>query len=211
MSENNLYPALQQYAGSLVLNFDHIPEYRKTDLSKVADYISDHLSKNALAKLIFICTHNSRRSHMGQIWAQTAAFYFGIEGIRTFSGGTEATAFNPNAVKAMTDAGFDIQSNGKSDNPVYRVRFANDQEPMQVFSKKYDDKENPQEDFCAIMTCSDADENCPIIPGATLRIPITYEDPKAYDDTPGEAKAYADRCHQIGTEMFYTFNRVSKM
>ncbi len=209
MREKKLFPALQQYAGSFISKFDHIPENRKKDLCKVADYISYHLAGNAVAKLTFICTHNSRRSHMGQIWAQTAAYYFGIEAVRTFSGGTEATAFNPNAVKAMADAGFDIKSDGKSDNPVYKVSFTHDQVPMQVFSKKYDDKVNPQEDFCAIMTCSDADENCPFIPGATLRIPITYEDPKAYDNTPDKAKAYAERCYQIGTEMFYIFDRAS--
>lgn len=210
MSEQKLYPALQQYAGSFIAEFDQIPGNRKKDLSKVADYINEHLAGNDPAKLTFICTHNSRRSHMGQIWAQTAAYYFGIEGIRTFSGGTEATAFNPNAVKAMADAGFEIISDGNPDNPVYNVRFANDREPMQVFSKTYDDEINPREDFCAIMTCSDADENCPFIPGATLRILITYEDPKAYDNTPDEAKAYAERCYQIGIEMFYIFDKVKR-
>jgi protein-tyrosine-phosphatase len=208
MSEKKLYPALQQYAGSFMAEFDHIPGDRKNDLTKVADYIIKELAENSQAKLTFICTHNSRRSHMGQIWAQTAAYYYGIEGIRTFSGGTEATAFNPNAVKAMADAGFKIKPDGNPDNPVYNISFADHQEPMQVFSKKYDDGTNPREDFCAIMTCSDADENCPFIPGATLRIPVTYEDPKAFDHTPDEAKAYAERCYQIGTEMFYLFDQV---
>ena len=208
MNKQKLYPALQKYAGSFMAEFDQIPDKRKKDLSKVSDYITDHLAVNTLAKLTFICTHNSRRSHMGQIWAQTAACYYGIRGIRTFSGGTEATAFNPNAVKAMVDAGFEIKSDGNPDNPVYKVSFAYDQEPIKVFSKKYDDDSNPREDFCAIMTCSDADENCPFIPGATLRIPITYEDPKAYDNTPEEAKAYAERCYQIGAEMYYIFDTV---
>lgn len=208
MSKKELYPALQQYAGSFMPDFIHIPENRKIDLTKVADYIANHLTDNNEAKLTFICTHNSRRSHMGQIWAQTAAYYFGITGVRTYSGGTEATAFNPNAVKAMADAGFIIKSDGNPDNPVYNISFASDQEPIKVFSKKYDNESNPREDFCAIMTCSDADENCPFIPGATLRIPITYEDPKAYDNTPDQAKAYADRCYQIGTEMFYIFDKV---
>jgi protein-tyrosine-phosphatase len=206
----NLIQDLQVLPRYLVEDFDNISEARRRELNKVAEYISDQLSETGISKLTFICTHNSRRSHMAQIWAQTAAYYFGIEGVRTFSGGTEATAFNPNAVKAMAGAGFEIHSDGKPDNPVYEVRYAHDQEPMQVFSKKYDDEVNPQEDFCAIMTCSDADENCPFIPGATLRIPITYEDPKVYDHTPGESKAYAERCYQIGREMFYIFDKVRK-
>lgn len=208
MSKGKLNPALSNYVGSFIAQYDHIPEIRKKDLTKISDYVNNHLAGNNLAKLTFICTHNSRRSHMGQIWAQTAAYYYGIEGIMTFSGGTEATAFNPNAVRAMTDAGFEIKSDGNPDNPVYQVSFAYGCKPMQVFSKKYDHETNPHEDFCAIMTCSDADENCPFIPGATLRIPITYEDPKAFDNTPEKDKAYAERCFQIGTEMFYLFNNV---
>lgn len=208
MSENKLYPALQEYAGSFMEHYKDIPESRKRELAKVAEFISDRLEDNSKARLTFICTHNSRRSHMGQIWAQTAAYYFEIEGIQTFSGGTEATAFNPNAVNAMAEAGFDIESDGNPENPVYSVSYTSDQSPMQVFSKRYDDEINPQGDFCAIMTCSDADENCPFIPGATFRIPITYEDPKAYDNTPDEAKAYADRCFQIGAEMFFLFDKI---
>ena len=30
----------------------------------------------------------------------------------------------------------------------------------------------------------------------------------AYDHTPDEAKAYAERCYQIGKEMFYILNKV---
>lgn len=208
MSKGKLNPALREYAGSFLANFDDVPENRKKELDRVAEFISNRLASNGTAKLTFICTHNSRRSHMGQIWAQTAAYFYGVEGIQTYSGGTEATAFNPNAVKAMKAAGFDIKSDGKAENPVYNVGYANNRAPMQAYSKRYDDESNPQEDFCAIMTCSDADENCPFIPGAALRIPITYEDPKAYDNTSVEEKAYAERCFQIGTEMFYLFNKV---
>jgi len=208
MSVGKLNPALHEYAGSFLASFDDIPENRKKDLDRVAEFISNRLESNVSAKLTFICTHNSRRSHMGQIWAQVAAYFFGVHGIQTFSGGTEATAFNPNAVKAMKAAGFDIKSGGRAENPLYNVGYTNNQAPMQVFSKRYDDETNPQEDFCAIMTCSDADKNCPFIPGAAFRIPITYQDPKAYDHTPYEDKAYAERCFQIGTEMFYLFSKV---
>jgi hypothetical protein len=209
MSKGKLNQALQEYAGSFMERFEDIPEERKKDLDKVAEFISDQLFRNGAARLTFICTHNSRRSHMGHIWAQAAASFFGVEGIQTFSGGTEATAFNPNAVKAMKEAGFDIKSDGNLQNPIYSVSYAFDQVHMLVFSKKYDDISNPQKDFCAIMTCSDADKNCPFIPGAALRIPITYEDPKAFDGTPHEEKAYSDRSFQIGTEMFYLFDKVS--
>ena len=146
---------------------------------------------------------------MAQIWAQTAAYYFGIRQVKAFSGGTEATAFNPNAVEAMGHAGFRISSDGKMENPLYTVSYADDQPSMTIFSKRYDDASNPSDDFCAVMTCSDADENCPYIQGAVLRVPITYEDPKAFDHSEWKVKAYRERCFQIGVETFYLFRMVS--
>jgi len=208
MGKRQLYPEFLKYTRSIFDHLNDIPEKRKIDLARTAAYVHEQLKKKGMAKLIFICTHNSRRSHMGQIWAQAAASFYEVEGIQTYSGGTEATAFNPNAVKAMKAAGFRFKTDGNASNPIYTVSYASNQNPMKVFSKKYDDPSNPREDFCAIMTCSDADENCPIIPGAAFRVAITYEDPKAFDDTPEETKAYADRCYQIGKEMFYLFNKV---
>ena len=145
---------------------------------------------------------------MGQLWAVAAAAHFGIDGVRTYSGGTEATAFNPRAVAAMRRAGFVIESPG-GDNPRYRVTFDEDGPVMECFSKAYDDPVNPATGFAAIMTCSDADEACPVIHGASLRAPIRYEDPKAADETPDEALAYDARCLQIATEMLYLFTRAA--
>jgi arsenate reductase (thioredoxin) len=157
--------------------------------------------------LNFVCTHNSRRSHISQIWAQAAARYYGIENVETFSGGTEATAFNPRAVTAMQQAGFDISTIKDDNNPVYKVKFSNDAPALTVFSKKYDDDFNPKADFAAIMTCSHADENCPFIPGAK-RIALTYDDPKDFDGTPQEATKYTERVHEIGREILYAFSQV---
>lgn len=210
MSVTNLYPELEKYIGKLFSQYDNIPEGRKNDLKKISDFISGHIHEGETAKLTFICTHNSRRSHMGQVWAQTAATYFGLSQVKTFSGGTEATAFNPNAVDALRKAGFKIVSDGSDENPVYTVIFADNTPPIKAFSKKFDDKINPDKHFCAIMTCSDADENCPYIPGASLRIPITYEDPKAYDNTSRQNEAYEERCFQIATEMFYLFSKIQR-
>jgi protein-tyrosine-phosphatase len=201
-------PGLATYIGNLTVLYGDIPDERKKDLTKVADFVSERIRAGGIANLTFICTHNSRRSHMGQIWAKVAAVYYGLDSVETFSGGTEATAFNPNAVEAMRKAGFRIDSDGSMHNPVFEVVFGENVSPINAFSKKYDDKVNPDKDFCAIMTCSEADENCPFIPGARLRIPITYEDPKAYDGTPRQDEAYEERCLQIGMEMFYLFSKI---
>jgi arsenate reductase len=158
-----------------------------------------------MINLTFICTHNSRRSHICQTWAQTAAEYFGIKNIYCFSGGTETTALNPRVVRAMRQAGFIITQNDASDNPLFLVKYSDEKEPLKCFSKVYNDPFNPQKDYAAIMTCSDADENCPVVFGADARFPIRYEDPKVFDGTPEEEKMYAERCRQIATEMLSVF------
>jgi arsenate reductase len=208
MFPRSVYPELAEYIGNFPDLYQDIPNSRTRDLEKVADFISTRISKGLPAHLIFICTHNSRRSHMGQLWAAAAAHCYEVPNVETFSGGTEATSVNINVINAMQEAGFRISSNGSGGNPVYSVRFSEDHQPIYVFSKRFNDDVNPAKDFCAVMTCSEADENCPIIPGAVIRVPITYEDPKAYDHTEREQEAYRERCFQIGKEMFYLFDKV---
>lgn len=202
--------SIKAYAEKVIQEFDQIPVERKEILQQLALHIVSRTTTGETAKLTFVCTHNSRRSHMSQIWAQTAAYYYGIAGVETYSGGTEATAFNARAVKAMQEAGFTINTREQGENPVYEVTFADDAPAIIAFSKTYDAEGNPQEDFAAIMTCSQADQNCPFIPGASLRISIPYEDPKDFDGTPQEEEQYAARCHQIAREMFYLFSQVNE-
>ncbi|MEL7121076.1 MAG: protein-tyrosine-phosphatase, partial [Bacteroidota bacterium] len=154
-------------------------------LNRFTDYLLKQNEESAQINLNFICTHNSRRSHISQIWAATLAYHFGFEKVHTYSGGTEATAFNPRAVRAMREVGFQIKE-GQGDNPKYQVSFAEEAEPVICFSKVYDHPDNPKKDFAAIMTCSEADVNCPFIPGASWRLPLTYEDPKVADGTAEE-------------------------
>lgn len=187
--------------------FDTIPSDRKQKLENVAAFITEGLKTKGKVQLNFICTHNSRRSHLAQIWTQTAAAHYNIEGVETYSGGTEATAFNPRAVAAIERAGFEVDNPG-GENPKYKIRFAEDAEPMTCFSKTFDDPANPSKEFAAIMTCSDADENCPLVPGTKFRAPITYRDPKESDGTGKEKEIYDERCRQIGTEMLYMMSLV---
>ncbi len=203
-----MHSKLNEYVSELTQKFDTIPDERKQILQDVADYISEELSKNQSVKLNFICTHNSRRSHLSQIWTQTAAAFYGIDEVKTYSGGTEATAFNPRAVAAVERAGFNVKNPG-GENPKYEVRFSDHSEPMICFSKKFDDPVNPDKNFAAILTCSDADENCPFVPGTSFRKAVTYRDPKESDGTDQEKEIYDERCKQIATEMLYMVSRVN--
>lgn len=201
-----MIPPVKQYLDSL--DTASVPAGRKALLQPLADYIWMQVASGALARLTFICTHNSRRSHLAQLWAAAAAQYCGVGPVACFSGGTEVTACNPRAIAALRRAGVAAQAITRGENPVYLLSYADGVNPLVAFSKLYDQAPNPQAAFAAVMTCSDAEENCPFIPGAEKRFSIAYEDPKAFDDTPGEAAGYDARCRQIATEMLWVFQRV---
>lgn len=204
-----LYAALERTIRSLTSSFDSIPGQRIAILKELATYIEEKRNIDENADLIFICTHNSRRSHISQLWAQTAAAYYGIAKVTSCSGGTEATAFNPRAVRAMEKAGFQISKESDTDNPIYVVSFSEKIPPIRAFSKTYDSKSNPQRKFAAIMTCSHADENCPMVNGSEKRIALPYDDPKNYDGTNYEEEKYTERVNEIGREILYAFSLLS--
>jgi len=203
-----MFSTVKNYCENLVHDFASISAERKVLLEKISDYISNKRKSDKSINLVYICTHNSRRSHFGQIWAQVAADYFKIGNVYAFSGGTEATAFNINAIKALERVGFEVKPINIEKNSIFHVSFKNSDEPIVCFSKVYDHPKNPQREFAAIMTCSDAEENCPFIPGVELRIGTTYEDPKAFDNTPLQDTKYDERCRQIALETMYVFSRV---
>ncbi|NEM97116.1 low molecular weight phosphatase family protein [Pontibacter burrus] len=206
----SLLPELARTAKALETTFAEIPAERKQQLHRLSNYISQKRAASQTINLVFICTHNSRRSHMAQLWAQAAAAYYNIRHVHTFSGGTEATAFYPAAVEAMQELGFEIKKEAAEANPRYMVKFADDADGITVWSKRFDDAANPTADFAAIMTCSDADQNCPFVPGAEQRIALTYTDPKLSDNTAHQLQIYKERALQIGREMLFAFSEVTR-
>lgn len=202
-----MYQSIRSFLKNIEQDFATIPDARKELLQKISNYIQARYDKNEPINLVYICTHNSRRSHFGQVAAAIAAAYYNIDKVATFSGGTEATAFNPNAINALKTLGFNVTSDEKEVNPTYQVNFGNKLSTT-CFSKVYDHKANPKADFAAIMTCSDAEQNCPFIPGVALRIGTTYEDPKKSDGTPQQDETYLTRFKQIATETLYAFSLV---
>jgi arsenate reductase len=203
----NVYPKLNAVIESFS---EYSPSKEREEiLSQLVQYILNKLKTDGKVSLNFICTHNSRRSQLAQVWAQTAADYFGIPA-NCYSGGVEVTAFNERAVKALESLGFQIDRK-VAENPVYSIKAGTDAEVILAFSKVYNDPHNAQQGFAAIMTCDHADENCPFIPGADLRIPLRYEDPKAFDDTDLETEKYLERSLEIGSELFFAFRKASQL
>jgi hypothetical protein len=208
-SDAKLLPSLRPYVHEVASDVNSVPDERKVMLNDIAANIAGRLERGADANLTFICTHNSRRSHMSQIWAQTAALYYGLDGVHAYSGGTQATACNCRTVSAMRHAGFVIDDDtAGGDNPVYLVHYATDLPPIRSYSKLYNGDGNPKQDFIALMTCSVADKSCPVVQGAVARYAIHYVDPRLCDDTPNETAAYNERCREIAREMFYIMSQV---
>ncbi|GAB2493674.1 low molecular weight phosphatase family protein [Algoriphagus taiwanensis] len=206
-SKSTLYPLLAETikkAGELF-----IPPDRMEVLQVLIDYIQSKVDEGEEVNLNFICTHNSRRSQFSQIWAKTAADLHGIPA-NCYSGGVEVTAFNERAVNSLKRSGFRISSKANGSNPIYSVFYSEESAPITAFSKTYDDPANTASQFAAVMTCDHADENCPFIPGTEQRIPVRYEDPKAFDDTELEAEMYDKRSHQIASEMLYVFSQIAR-
>lgn len=205
-----MYKQIQNYLDQLATQFEQISDEHKRRLNELSQYIRSGIAENKEIKLVFICTHNSRRSHFGQIAAAISAQYYHVENISVYSGGTEVSAFHPNAIQALISEGFEITNASDSVNPVYHVRFG-ENTFTSCFSKLYTHEVNPTNNFAAILTCADADENCPQVYGAEIRMALPYDDPKKSDRSAAEAQTYKDRFKEITREILYLFSQVKNV
>lgn len=187
-----------------------ISQDRKELLKTLTSYIQNKVNNSEIVNLNFICTHNSRRSHLSQVWAQALAYYFKIPNVFCYSGGTEATAMFSMAAETLVSQGFHIKPISTGNNPIQAIKYAANISPIIGFSKTFDDNFNPVNNFAAIMTCNSADEACPLVAGYDKRIALTFEDPKAFDNTPQQAAKYKERSLQIATELYYALSLVEK-
>jgi arsenate reductase (thioredoxin) len=208
-ANSKLLPKLQPYVSEVANELALVPTERREILDSIAAKITAQLNSAKFADLTFICTHNSRRSHMSQIWAQTAAYYYKLDNIRAYSGGTQTTECNCRTITAMRTAGFQIEdTTTNTANPIYLIHYAENRPPIRAYSKLYNSNGNPAQNFIALMTCSNADKSCPIVEGSVARFAIHYVDPRLCDDTPTETTAYNERCREIAREMFYIMSQV---
>ncbi|GEQ86617.1 arsenate reductase [Patiriisocius marinistellae] len=204
---SGLFPDIEKIVNGL--ETETITEERKAILKPLIDFIKSKVSIQETCRINFICTHNSRRSHLSQIWAQAMAFHFNIKNVFCYSGGTENTALFQMVVETLKTSGFGIVKISEGENPIYSIKYAENEHPIIGFSKQLDNDFNPKSNFAAIMTCDSANEACPFVPGAEKRIPITYKDPKAFDNTPQQVEKYNERSLQIATELFYVFSQIN--
>lgn len=191
------------------LNPQSVSEERKVILKPLIDFVQSKVSQGQDVRINFICTHNSRRSHLAQVWAQALAYHFNIKNVFCYSGGTETTALYPMVAETLQNSGFELTTLSEGNNPIYSIKYADNVHPIIGFSKRMDDDFNPKSGFAAVMTCDAANGACPFVPGAEKRIPITFKDPRIFDNTPQQVERYSERSLQIATELFYAFSQIN--
>ncbi len=201
-----MFPKIDQLIAQLLSEFNSISEERRMVLNDLASKINLVLSESHSLNLLFVCTHNSRRSHMGQIWGSVAAHYFDLPLI-SYSAGTEITALHPSVIQMLMNEGFEIKSESIELNPEIQISFQSGAS-VSCFSKLIDDAHNPKDNFIALMMCTDAEANCPFVPGAHTRVAIPFNDPKAFDGTSQVLKAYSATMMEIGIQILYLFNQI---
>lgn len=208
-TKQNFSAKLTDYINSL--DFAQIPLERKVLLFMFVDYLKASRKAEIPLQAIFVCKHNSRRSQFTQLWSEIAASFYGIA-FQGFSAGTEETACYPETLKAIERCGCAVSllENAGSNNRKHEVNWGSNHTTV-LFSKTLAHQSLPKNEFAAVMTCSDADSNCPFVPGSDIRIPLTYVDPKHADNSPDKALVYDKTCRQIATELFYVFHQLSDL
>jgi len=209
MPDASLHPPLAAWLDARAAEIGSIPADRRSRLGPLIDHVAEGRRAAEPARLVFICTHNSRRSHMAHLLAAAAAVRAGVEA-RTFSGGTEATAFEPRAIAALRRTGMDLEVAGDGSNPLVLASLGPGLARIECTSKVHDHPVNPREGFAAVMVCDSADAACPFVAGAERRVALPFEDPKAADDTPDEAATYDARCCEIGRAMVLLMDEAAR-
>jgi arsenate reductase (thioredoxin) len=207
-SREDIYSKVRLHADLLTTQFDLIEERHRAAADELVTWISTNYQPGKPLAVIVVCTGNSRRSILGSTMGNIAAAYYGLPDIRFYSGGTTPSAFNPRTVETLKEIGVVVEPTGKEGprgssgeaNPIYKVLWRASHETLE-FSKVYSDAHNPQSGFAAVMVCSQADAECPVVKGAGKRISAPYADPKEYDGAEFEAAKYAERRDDIGRFM----------
>lgn len=219
---------------------------RYQEMQRLARYVAKRSAAAETVRLLFVCTHNARRSQLAcamapYIWHQLVTEMDSdkeAQRIEAYSGGSEVTRVHPNTIRALIRSGYsliegspDVPSSEAGSSPtisgsgsvtvskhtdiqdtdsdvvgnsIYRLQDPRGHE-MELFSKLLDHPQNPGSHFAAIMVCSNADEACPFVPGADVRISLPFEDPGKFDNTERSAEAYDSAMEAIARDLYSTF------
>jgi protein-tyrosine-phosphatase len=190
------------------VRFSVTDQGRQLILQSISEYLTKKAKSGDEANLMFVCTHNSRRSQLAQVWAILLSEKLNVKNLDFYSAGTETTAFHPNAVGTLQRSGVNIITDEVGANPKYFLNELEGFQNQRFWSKAIGDPSLPKKDFAAIMVCSDADVNCPMVPGAEERFSLTFDDPKISDGKRDSDQVYDKRSRQIALDIARIFSSV---
>lgn len=207
---NKLYPILNEYVRDFPKEFRKIPEDRRYRLNEIVYFLEEQHEDNNPWQLLFISTNQASVSQMAQVWAKTAAYYFGFTNLESYSGGLRPGIISVNMINTLEKAGFIVYKTSVDNIDVYRIKYSYNLEPIVSFPKKIDHVRNPNHDFMAVFVEENADINVQNIKGTYNRLLLKYEDPVGYDGSEQENMMYEEICKKVATEMFYVFSLLRK-
>ena len=111
-------------------------------------------------RVLFICTHNSARSHMAEAMLRA----WGGDRFEAFSAGTEATGIKPETIQVMQEIGISLDGHWSKTIEAYRGQS------FEWF----------------ITVCDEAQKNCPVLAGVQQVGHWSIEDPSLADGSPEE-------------------------
>lgn len=214
----SLFPKVREHMARLGEEAEQIGAGHREGGDALAQWLAANYQPGKPLHVLAICTGNSRRSMFTASMGNFAAAYHGLAEITFRSAGTAPSAINSRTIRALNAIGVEIQPTGEeakrgpddAPNPKLLVRWGKAGSGLETveFSKHYSDPSNAQQGFAAILVCSDADKECPIVRGAAKRIPLPFNDPKAFDGQPEEEAKYAERRDDIGRLMMLVMKQV---
>lgn len=179
-----------------------IKESRLKILDHIARQLVNVIQQDDEANVVFVCTHNSRRSQIAQVCLQLFLQELNIKNIGVFSCGTEKTHIPPQIFALFKRQGLEVRESKNDSIEVFNQ--------IVLFSKTYEDDSLPKRSI-AIMVCDSASETCPFVPSFNQRISLEFRDPKQADGSPEEEKSYNKAWIKIATEMAYLVLKLDEL
>ena len=174
---------------------------RRPALRSCAAAIARQLDARGEVSVVAVCTHNSRRSQLAEVWLAVASAAAGLGGVSVCSGGSDPVAVAPGAIAVLRERGFRVEADTADANPRLRVRGHGIE--RELYAKPLGEAVAgvPLRGGVALMVCAAADAACPPVPQVGYRARLPFADPRHADGTPGEAAAYRAASDRIEAEM----------
>ena len=190
-----MHSALAQYIEARTTEFGLVETDRRLRLDAIASYVRSKVRQQRAASLLFLGRHNSRRSHLAQVWAQTVAAWCEVGVVISYSAGVQPTRLAPAAVDALRRAGFVVDLG--QDPSTAKVSFRADAPPMICYAKDYEALQVPQRNWCAVSVDAGVAAGFPALDEAEERVVLPLEDPD--DDA---------LCARVARDLLYAFTQV---